>query len=422
MTDEIRVSFISPIMPDRTGNGLAMRMGMFLEALAQDAAVDLIVVPVAGGAVEPSAFACKFARKIWRVDIAQRQDTSLRLLSVIDDPDLRLKHFRSYGKPSLTGFLSAAVREELASILQLARPDQLHVARAYLASCIDLIPSGAKFTSLDLDEDDRRSCLSQASVLAQEGEHASAAWQEQEARAFSHHVGLYAQRFICQFISSQVDHGSIIDAHRQLNPIIIGNAVDVAPLKVRGSARSGMLFVGNLSYAPNIDGLRWFIREVMPLIAEITSSTSSLTIAGSHLSPTVRELALSPGVRLVENAASLTRYYDAARIAIAPMRSGAGVRIKCLEAAAHGTPLVATSAAIEGSGLSAPSHCWTADTAPEFAKACTEAMSENSEPADRAAAARKVVEMLHNRSNRVEEIRRTFRSKRASFINDKHPV
>lgn len=85
------------------------------------------------------------------------------------------------------------------------------------------------------------------------------------------------------------------------------------------------------------------------------------------------------------------------------MRSGAGVRIKCLEAAAHGTPLVATSAAIEGSGLSAPSHCWTADTAPEFAKACTEAMSENSEPADRAAAARKVVEMLHNRSNRVEE-------------------
>ena len=40
--------FVAPILPATTGNGLAMRAGVFLDALAQDFAVTLLVVPVAG--------------------------------------------------------------------------------------------------------------------------------------------------------------------------------------------------------------------------------------------------------------------------------------------------------------------------------------------------------------------------------------
>ena len=51
-----RVLFIAPTLPALTGNGLAMRMGVFAEALARWADVDLAVVPVAGGGVEKFDF------------------------------------------------------------------------------------------------------------------------------------------------------------------------------------------------------------------------------------------------------------------------------------------------------------------------------------------------------------------------------
>ncbi len=57
------VVLVAPLAPAATGNGLAMRAGMFLEALAAVRSVDVVIVPVAGGS-EPSEWATERARRI----------------------------------------------------------------------------------------------------------------------------------------------------------------------------------------------------------------------------------------------------------------------------------------------------------------------------------------------------------------------
>ena len=93
--------FIAPIMPSDRGNGLAMRTGFILDTYAKRFAVDLAVVPVAGGtrtahALCPDArparhrFAGRRARYAFRAD--QRASA---------DPKARLAAFRQYGRPSI---------------------------------------------------------------------------------------------------------------------------------------------------------------------------------------------------------------------------------------------------------------------------------------------------------------------------------
>ena len=96
-----RVLFIAPTLPALTGNGLAMRMGVFAEALARWADVDLAVVPVAGGGVENTPFLQSLELRLLRVSWDRRPDTHYALLS------------RVAIQVDLTELLERAVREEL---------------------------------------------------------------------------------------------------------------------------------------------------------------------------------------------------------------------------------------------------------------------------------------------------------------------
>ncbi len=106
-------------------------------------------------------------------------------------------------------------------------------------------------------------------------------------------------------------------------------------------ARHGFLFVGRLleQTAPNWQGLSWFLREAWPWIRRQLPD-AKLAVVG-HLSPAHEELA-APGVRLIGPAEDLRAHYDAARVFIAPIRFGAGIPIKVLEATAAGLPTAGT--------------------------------------------------------------------------------
>src|SRR4051794_27581284 len=102
-----RLAFISPVLPDTTGNGLAMRMGVFLEALARIGPVDLILVPVAGGAVEANELIASLDVRVHVVTIARRNDMEFQLLARVQDANRQLAAFRAYGRPTLASYLSA---------------------------------------------------------------------------------------------------------------------------------------------------------------------------------------------------------------------------------------------------------------------------------------------------------------------------
>lgn len=113
--------------------------------------------------------------------------------------------------------------------------------------------------------------------------------------------------------------------------------------------RRGILFVGSHAHAPNLDGLSWFLREVAPFVGEHVPS-ACLTIVGSGMDsyrpPEPPALRLRLLGHIDDHA--LDSEYAAARVVIAPLRYGAGVKGKVLEAISHGVPCVLTGAAAQG--------------------------------------------------------------------------
>jgi GT2 family glycosyltransferase/glycosyltransferase involved in cell wall biosynthesis len=130
-------------------------------------------------------------------------------------------------------------------------------------------------------------------------------------------------------------------------------------------ARGGLLFVGNFNHGPNIDAVAWLGTEILPRAAELSPDIRA-TVVGGGVPPALARLA---GERLAfaGRVPSMTPYLAAARVSVAPLRFGAGMKGKVGEALAAGLPVVTTSIGAEGMGLVTGTHCLVADDADTFA-------------------------------------------------------
>jgi O-antigen biosynthesis protein len=113
-------------------------------------------------------------------------------------------------------------------------------------------------------------------------------------------------------------------------------------------ATQALLFVGGFAHAPNQDAALWFAREVFPLV-RAARPAATLVLAGANPPPAVQALAGS-GVEVAGwlSDADLAARYAATRVVVGPLRFGAGVKGKVVDALHQGFPLVATSVAVEG--------------------------------------------------------------------------
>ena len=112
--------------------------------------------------------------------------------------------------------------------------------------------------------------------------------------------------------------------------------------------RTGLLFVGSFGHAPNVDGLGWFVTEVWPRISS-TLPGITLNIVGANPPTAVTSLA-SEHIRLLGHVSDedLADLYAKSRVALAPLRIGAGVKGKVVESLWHGLPVVTTSTGTQG--------------------------------------------------------------------------
>jgi GT2 family glycosyltransferase/glycosyltransferase involved in cell wall biosynthesis/SAM-dependent methyltransferase len=112
--------------------------------------------------------------------------------------------------------------------------------------------------------------------------------------------------------------------------------------------RSGILFVAGFGHRPNVDAVRWFVREVLPII-HAQCPDVCFYIVGSNPPAEVRELT-TPKIRVTGHVSDeeLARHYDHARVAVAPLRFGGGVKGKVIEAMRFGVPMVTTGTGIQG--------------------------------------------------------------------------
>lgn len=138
--------------------------------------------------------------------------------------------------------------------------------------------------------------------------------------------------------------------------------VDVLPNGVDGEyfkpgpdepAPHTAVFWGRMDFAPNIDAVRWFCREVWPGVRRQVPG-ARFTIIGFHPDEEVRALARADGIDLQADVRDLRDLVRRQSVAVMPLVSGAGIKNKLLEAAAMGLPIVSTPMAMRGLHEGAP--------------------------------------------------------------------
>lgn len=110
------------------------------------------------------------------------------------------------------------------------------------------------------------------------------------------------------------------------------------------------LFVGRLDWEPNKQGLIWLLQEVWPEVLE-RKPESEFVIIGRGVSRYLRRFERLSGVRVLGEVEDLSGEYARAQAALVPVHFGSGTRVKILEAAQFGCPVISTPLGAQGLGL-----------------------------------------------------------------------
>lgn len=155
----------------------------------------------------------------------------------------------------------------------------------------------------------------------------------------------------------------------QVRVELISNLHEVAGCGNGWAQRHDLVFVGGFRHPPNLDAMEWFIGDVFPLIHARRAEIRFHCI-GADVPASIHALAASrPGVVVHGYVPDVVPYMDGMRIAVAPLRFGAGVKGKVNLSMAHGQPVVATTCAVEGMHLRDGQDVLVADGAQAFADA-----------------------------------------------------
>ena len=151
---------------------------------------------------------------------------------------------------------------------------------------------------------------------------------------------------------------------------LVSNIVDIPGSKTPFALRRDYLFIGGFQHRPNIDAVLFFVQKIYPLVSEHLRD-AKFYIIGDKPPPEIVALATE---RII--VAGLQRdvrpFFDSVKLSVAPLRFGAGVKGKINQSMAFGVPVVATSLAVDGMGLTDHEDILLADEPEDFARALIE--------------------------------------------------
>lgn len=349
-----RLLFVAPVTPAASGNGLAMRAGLFLEGLSRSHEVRVLVVPVFGPAAVPGELVERCAASFSVLDAREEAlpDLAKRLRTVGG----RTRAAALHPLPRLARRATLAAADAIAAAA--ADCETVHVMRLYLAPVLDrLIDSRARpHLSLDLDE------LETAHDADTEG--------------FARLADYYLPRVDQAFGAAPEDIRALEKRCPTLRVAHVPNAVAIPEHEPEAADAkpADLLFVGNLSYAPNVEGASWLVERVLPRLGRV-----ELNIVGSRPTDAVRSLGRRSGVTVVADVPSVTPWYAHSRVAVVPLLRGGGTRIKAIEALVHARPVVATPVGARGLGLSRgpDAPVLIGQNSDEFAHACRRLLEDH---------------------------------------------
>jgi len=185
--------------------------------------------------------------------------------------------------------------------------------------------------------------------------------------------------------------------------VIVPNFIDLSayPPSPHRHREIAVCMTGSMNYRPNSDAALFFFRDIWPQIKSRVPN-GRLYIVGKNPPAEVRALA-SDDVIVTGYVPSVIPYLQKCRVAVVPLRSGGGTRLKILEAMACELPVVSTSVGCRGLEVMDGVHLLIADRPREFANAVVRVLSDES-LAHRLA--RKALSLVREKYSRVANARR----------------
>ena len=156
-----------------------------------------------------------------------------------------------------------------------------------------------------------------------------------------------------------------------------------------------IVFTGQMDYAPNVDAVTWFAREVLPMLPGAT-----FAIVGRNPAEAVRSLA-SESVVVTGEVPDVRVWLAAADVVAAPLRIARGIQNKVLEAMAMARPVVASPAAFEGIEAEPGRDLLVAESGAEQAEAIASLLAQPNRAAALGAAARQRMEQGYRWDSRL---------------------
>ena len=172
-------------------------------------------------------------------------------------------------------------------------------------------------------------------------------------------------RFSGLLVTSEADAERVRQIAPDCRPIVFPNTIPAVPLQGRTKRRE-IVFSGNLEYEPNRQAVKYFRQEIWPLLR---SFDVTWRLIGRNPTGVGQFVKGDPRIELSGPVEDAIAEIASAQVAVVPLRSGSGTRIKIIEAWAAGTPVVSTSIGAEGLPYRAGEHLLIADHPKSFAEA-----------------------------------------------------
>ncbi|MFT5286019.1 MAG: glycosyltransferase involved in cell wall biosynthesis [Planctomycetota bacterium] len=194
--------------------------------------------------------------------------------------------------------------------------------------------------------------------------------ESEAARRYPHHV-----------VCGENDAHILGKRYEGLNFGVVPSGIDPDFFKPRVPAaprtRHRILYLGTLSYGPNIDAVRHFVAKVLPGLRERFGDLE-FDLVGGGATREVLELH-GQGVNVIGGVPDVRPYLEGAALMVVPLRIGGGTRLKIVEALAMGCPVVSSAIGAEGLGLEDGVHLRITESETDLEAAVVEMLEKPEE-------------------------------------------
>lgn len=388
----MKILFLSQRVPYPPNKGDKLRSFNIIKHLSRNHKISLLCLSDNAAerkyAEELSSYCCS-------VDIVVMSKLQSRLQSI----------FALFSSRPLTCgyFCSEALKTLVAGRLQSEAPDLVLVYCSSMAQYVEHLPDIPKLLDfVDIDSE-------KWSMYARYARFPMKHLYRLESRRLRKYEAVLAESFQHSFFVSEqeaADFKKLVSPFSTISPV--QNGVDCEMFKPSSAQydKSSLVFTGAMDYFANIEAIRFFVAEILPLIRNSVPRVT-LTIVGSNPSEEIRSLpGKYPNITVTGSVDSVQPYVVNAAVFVAPMRIARGVQNKILEAMAMGVPVVTTSSGFEGISAVPGRDIFVENEPERFARQVVQLMSDDRLRGAVSKCARNTVEEYYSWSANLAKLER----------------